>query len=351
MIAKMKMKAAVLYKTGSPLIVENDIEIPDLQKGQVLVKMAYSGLCHSQLMEVRGKRGKDPYLPHMLGHEGSGNVIKIGKGVTKIKPGDKVILGWIKGTGIEAPGAKYKKGEVVINAGGVTTFSDYSIVSENRCVKLPDGIPMDLAVLFGCAMPTGAGIVLNRIKPKKGDSIAIFGLGGIGLSALVTTQFYACSKVIAVDIEDSKLDIARDFGATHLINPMKQDPLAEIKKLTEGQGVDYSIEAAGLTQTIEMAFKAVRKFGGLCVFASHPEVGAKIEIDPYDLICGKKIEGSWGGETKPDIDIPKFASLYNKKKLPLEKFLSHRYKLEQINMALDDLENRKIIRALIEMGD
>lgn len=344
-----KMKAAVLYKTGSPLVVENDIEIPDLQKGQVLVKMAYSGLCHSQLMEVRGKRGKDPYLPHMLGHEGSGTVIRIGDGVSKVRPGDKVILGWIKGSGMDVPGAQFRKGDVTINAGGVTTFSNYTIVSENRCVRLPDGVPMDIAVLFGCAIPTGAGIVMNRIKPEKGSTIAIIGLGGIGLSALMTAALYDCSTVIAVDIEDDKLLLAKDLGATHIINSAKQEPLSAITEITEGKGVDYSIEAAGLVRTIEMAFRAVKKFGGLCVFASHPHAGARIEIDPYDLICGKKIEGSWGGSTIPDLDIPKLASLYLDGRLPLERFIDRRYNLDEINQALNDLESRKVLRALIEI--
>lgn len=345
------VKAAVLYKTGQPLVVEEDIEIPELQPGQVLVKVAFSGVCHSQLMEVRGKRGEDRYLPHMLGHEGSGTVLEIGQGVTKAKRGDKVILGWIKGSGMDVPGTKYKKNNITINAGGVTTFSNYTVVSENRCIRLPDGIPMDVAVLFGCAIPTGAGIVVNRIKPKKGASVAIFGLGGIGLSALIATQLYKCSMVIAVDVEDDKLNLAKDFGATHIINSAKQDPVNGIARITEGKGVDYSIEAAGKTKSIEAAFQVVRKFGGCCVFASHPDAGEKIEIDPYDLICGKNIEGSWGGSTNPDLDIPKLASLYSKKKLPLEKFLSHKYKLEQINNALDDLENRKIVRALIEMDN
>ena len=343
------LKAAVLYQTSQPLVIEDGIEIPGLRPGQVLVKVAFSGLCHSQLMEVQGKRGKDTYLPHMLGHEGSGIIVRIGDGVSKVRPGDKVILGWIKGSGMDVPGAQFRKGDVTINAGGVTTFSNYTIVSENRCVPLPEGVPMDIAVLFGCAIPTGAGIVMNRIKPEKGSTMAIFGLGGIGLSALMMAVLYDCSSVIAIDVEDSKLSLAKDIGASHIVNSAKQDPLNAINEITEGKGVDYSIEASGLVKTIEIAFRAVRKFGGLCVFASHPQAGAKIEIDPYDLICGKRIEGSWGGSTNPDSDIPKLAALYRDGSLPLERFLGHRYNLEDINLALADLENRKVLRALIKM--
>jgi len=301
-------------------------------------------------MEVRGKRGEDPYLPHLLGHEGSGTVVEVGAKVSKVISGDKVILGWIKGEGMDAPGPKYQYDNKIINAGGVTTFSDYTIVSENRCVKLPDGVPLDVAVLFGCALPTGAGIVINRIRPEKGSTLAIFGLGGVGLSALMASGLFGCSAVIAVDVADDKLKLAKEFGATHVVNSMRQEPIQEILHITGGKGSDYSVEAAGLSKTIEAAFRSVRKFGGLCVFASHPPAGAKIELDPYDLICGRRIEGSWGGSSSPDKDIPLLAGLYLEGKLPLEKMLSARYPLEGINQALDDLENRKIVRALIEMG-
>ncbi len=346
---KMLIKAAVLYKTGEPLIIEDDIEIPELMRGQVLVKVAFSGVCHSQLNEVRGARGEDKFLPHMLGHEGAGTVINTGEGVAKVKAGDRVVLGWIKGEGMDVRGTIYKKNGVVINAGAVTTFSNYTVVSENRCVKLPFDFPLDCAVLFGCAMPTGAGIVMNQLQPEKDAVVAIFGLGGVGLSALIALGLYNCSKIIAVDVEDEKLKLAGDFGATHTINASRQDPAEEINRITGGRGADYSIEASGLTGTIETAFCAVRKFGGLCVFASHPESGSKIRLDPFDLICGKRIEGSWGGASKPDRDIPKLAALYMEGKLPLDRLLCNRYDLESINRALDDLENRKVARPLIEM--
>jgi len=345
----MKIRAAVLYELNKPLIIE-EIEVPKLLPGQVLVKIAYSGVCHSQLMEVRGKRGIDPYLPHMLGHEGSGEVVDIGEGVKKVKPGDKVILGWIKGSGMDVPGTKYLKDGKVINAGGVTTFSNYSIVSENRCVKLPRDIPMDCAVLFGCAIPTGAGMMINQVKPRRGTSIAFFGLGGIGISALMANSLFECSVVVGIDIVEDKLTIAREFGVTHTINASKNDVFDEIMKITNGKGLDYSVETTGLASSIETAFQSVRKFGGFCVFASHPQSGDKIRLDPYDLICGKRIEGSWGGSSNPDRDIPKFAELYKQGKLPLEKLLSHTYKLDDINKALNDLEKSAIVRALIKIS-
>jgi len=345
------MKAAILYETGHPLVVENEIEIPPLKAGQVLVKVHFSGVCHSQLMEARGKRGNDPYLPHMLGHEGSATILEVGPGVTRFKKGDNVILTWIKSLGANVLQTQYKKGNQVINAGGVTTFSEYSIVSENRCVLLPAGIPLDVASLFGCAVLTGAGIVTNTIKPEKNNSLAIFGLGGIGLSALMAACLYDCQLLIAVDIEQGKLNLAREFGATHLINSSKEDPVERIREITGGKGVDYSIEAAGVVRTIEQAFQSVRKSGGKCVFASHPSANEKIMIDPFDLICGKEIMGSWGGDSKPEEDIPRFAKLYLEGKLPLEKLLTRRYSLNQINEALNDLEQRKVGRPLIEFNN
>ncbi|KIM05700.1 MAG: acetoin dehydrogenase [Sulfurovum sp. AS07-7] len=340
------MKAAILIETNKPLCIK-DITSSALQKGQVLVKLAYSGVCHSQLMEVRGKRGEDKWLPHLLGHEGTGIVHEIGEGVTKVKVGDRVILGWIKGEGINAVPAKYNFNGTIINSGNVTTFNEYSVVSENRLVKLPEGIPMDVGVLFGCAIPTGAGIIMNQISPKENSTIAIFGLGGIGLSALMATKLYNCRNIIAIDIEDKKLKLAEEFGATHTVNSLKQDPKEVIMKVTDNLGVDYSVECSGIAKVIEVAFSCVKNNGGLCIFASHPQNGDKISLDPYDLICGKQIQGSWGGASCPDRDILKIAQLYLDGKLPLEKLLDKQYTLEEINEALDDLEKRNVLRPLI----
>ncbi len=346
----MKTKAAVLYNPNRPLVIETDVEVPELGHGQILAKIFYSGICHSQLMETRGKRGEDRYLPHLLGHEATAEVIDIGMDVSKVKKGDRVVLTWIKAEGIEAGGARYKKGDIVINAGAVTTFSEYSVVSENRCVKLPNGIPLDIGSLFGCAIQAGAGIIINMVQPVKNSTLAIFGVGGIGLSALMASKFYNCSMIIAVDVEEHKLNQAREFGATHTINSAKLDPVSEILKLTGGNGLDYAVDASGLVGPIEQAFQSVRKGGGLCVFATHPAHNDKIRIDPFDLICGKQIKGSWGGDSKPDRDIPRFAKLYLDGKLPLEKLITSRYSLDQVNEALHDIENRKIARALLEIG-
>lgn len=343
------MKAAVLVELAQPLSILDGIELPALRRGQVLVKLAFSGVCHSQLMEARGKRGPDPYLPHLLGHEGTGKVIAVGEGVFKVAPGQSVVLGWIKGSGIDAGGARYLHGGRTLNAGGVTTFNEFAVVSENRLVALPAGVPLDVGVLFGCAIPTGAGIVINELRPTPGSTVAVFGLGGIGLSALMATALFKCSKVIAVDVSDEKLRIAAQFGATETLNAARCDPASEIRRLTGGVGVDFAVEASGTSRVIEAAFDSVRRGGGLCIFASHPEHGGKIHLDPYELICGKQLRGSWGGACDPDADIPRFAALYASGRLPLEKLITHRYRLDEINLALEDLEMKKVTRPLIEI--
>lgn len=343
-------EAAVLEKTGAPLSICAGVAPPELGHGQVLVRVAYSGVCHSQLMEARGDRGEDRFLPHLLGHEGTGRVEAIGVGVTKVKPGDWVVLGWIKGYGLDGGGIKYTHGSRQINAGGVTTFNEKAVVAENRLVHLPQGVPLDVGVLFGCALPTGAGIVTNTIKPHKGSTLAVFGLGGIGLSALMATQLFECSSVIAIDVNPEKLALAKDFGASVTIDARNDDVLPRIREIIEGAGLDYAVEATGQTSMIEQAFDAVRRGGGLCVFASHPAHGSRISIDPFELICGKRIQGSWGGDCRPDEDIPRFAELYRNGRLPLERLITKRYRLEDINEALDDLEAKRVGRPLLEIS-
>jgi S-(hydroxymethyl)glutathione dehydrogenase/alcohol dehydrogenase len=231
----------------------------------------------------------------------------------------------------------------------VTTFSQRTVVSENRCVVLPDGIPLDVASLLGCAVLTGAGIVLNEMHAHAGSSIAIWGVGGIGLSAVMAATLSGCSMIAAVDVEPSKLQIAREFGATHLINSKQEDASEALRSLTHGKGVDFAVEAAGRTETIEKAFESVRKGGGLCVFAGHPPTGERIRIDPHSLISGMRIQGSWGGGALPDQDVPRFVEHYRKGQLPLEQLITHRYSLEHINHGFTELERGTVARALIDM--
>lgn len=342
------VRAAILQELNAPLIIKK-ITLPDLLPGQVLVKVYYSGVCRSQLMEVKGGRGPDPWLPHLLGHEGSGEVLAIGEGVTKVKPGDAVILGWLKGSGLEAPGARYRCGDEIINSGRVTTFSTHTIVSENRVTLKPEGLPMDVAVLFGCALPTGAGMVLNQVQPLSGATVAVVGLGGVGLSALMALKGFDCAQIIAIDISTEKLALAKDLGATHTLQVGQHSIHEEIMTLT-GDGVDICVESAGSVETIELGFSLIRKGGGRLWFASHPPEGQLIRLAPHDLISGKHIFGTWGGSSFPDRDVPIMTELFRKGQVPLERLLTKRYRLDQVNEALADLEAGKVFRPLLVMN-
>jgi S-(hydroxymethyl)glutathione dehydrogenase/alcohol dehydrogenase len=344
------MKAAVLFETGKPLRLIDGIELPALLPGQVEVEIAYSGVCHSQLMEVRGKRGEDKYLPHLLGHEATGVVRAAGEGVCKIAVGDKVILGWIRGEGMEASGALYSWRDQVINSGGITTFNERAIVAENRLVPLPAGLPMDLGVLFGCAIPTGAGLALNEINITPDDMVVVIGIGGIGAVSLMYAHCCNPKKLIAIDVNEEKLEAALKLGASHALNGGDADILEQVVALTDGMGADYALDAAGHTATIELAFNAVRRNGGRCVFASHPAAGQKISIDPFELVNGKHIHGSWGGGTRPDQDLPRFYQMAVDQNLPLKNMITKRYSLDNVNAALDDLEAGRVMRPLLEIN-
>ena len=346
-MSQMFARAAVLEELSKPLAIK-EIEIPNLLPGQVLVKVLFSGVCRSQLMEAKGNRGSDPWLPHLLGHEGSGIVLKIGEGVSKVTPGDEVILGWIKGHGIDAPGAKYLCGNQIINSGAVTTFSNYTIASENRLVLKPSSLNFDTAVLFGCALPTGAGMVLNELMPSVDQSVLVLGLGGIGLASVVALKALGIRQIIAADISEKKLELALRFGATNVLNANLEDFHRKLFDIV-GDGVDACIESAGKVETIELGFSLIKKRDGKMIFASHPPDSEKISISPHELISGKKIFGSWGGSTRPDLDISVFHELFRSSKAPLDQLLTKRYPLEKINEALNDLEFGRVFRPLIVM--
>jgi S-(hydroxymethyl)glutathione dehydrogenase/alcohol dehydrogenase len=343
-----KTTAAVLVETNAPLQVM-EIEIPDLKNGQVLVDIAYSGICHSQLNEVNGLRGPDKFLPHTLGHEGSGTVIKTGPNVNKVKKGDRVVLTWLKGSGTDVPSTNYGSEIGTLNSGAISTFMRQTVVSENRLVPIPDTMPFKEAALLGCAIPTGSGIVLNDLNVQAGQTLAVFGVGGIGISAVMAACALKASKIIAIDVLEDKLELARELGATHTINAATENVASIVSDITDGTGVDFAIEAAGKKEVIESAFQSVRNGGGKCIVAGNPPHGTHFEIDPFDLIRGKMLVGSWGGGTNPDTDFPRYISMYSENQLPLEKLLGKEYELEDINRALSDLEDGRVLRPLIKM--
>jgi len=344
----MKTTAALLVQTGAPLVLA-EIHIPALKPGQVLVEIAYSGACGTQVMEWRGDKGEDKWVPHCLGHEGTGTVLEIGSAVTKVKAGDKVVLSWIRGSGIEAGGAVYAWREKKVNAGGVTTFQRHAVVSENRLTLLPKELPMDVAVLLGCAAPTGMGAVYNVLKAQPGDAVAVFGTGGVGLHALMAAALVGAMPVIAVDPNPTRRALASLYGATHVIDTSGGDVLSEIRRIVP-QGVDIAVESSGVPKAMEQAVNATRQQGGRAVVIGNARHGATLSLNPAVFNQGKSLMGTWGGDSVPDRDYGRFARLLGAGRFPVRDLLSKPYALEQAEQALSDLASGKIGRPLIDMS-
>ena len=339
----MKTEAAVLVETGKPLVLA-ELEVPPLETGQVLVEIRVSGVCHTQVLEARGYRGEDRYLPHCLGHEAAGIVRETGPGVSKVQESDPVILSWMKGTGLDPLGTRYRWGDRTVNAGAITTFSRYAVVSENRLVSMPEDVSLNDAAILGCAVATGLGAVINVAKPLPGQSVAVFGTGRIGLSAVLAAVVAGCTPVIAVDLNEEKLKIAEQLGATH---PLKStEPLEQVLDICPG-GVDFAIEASGRPTLMVTALRSVRSRGGTAVVVGNARQGESIELDPKELNLGKRLLGTWGGDNEPDRDFPRYCRLLQSGKMDLAAITPRRYGLEQVNEALDDLENGRVVRPLI----
>ena len=342
-------KAAVLVELNAPLRAL-DLTVPKPVPGQVLVEIAYSGVCHSQINEIDGLKGADPYLPHTLGHEGAGIVREIGAGVRKVSRGDHVVVSWIKGAGADVPSARYGSELGDVNSGAVSTFLTSALVSENRLVRIADGVPLRDAALLGCAIPTGAGTVMNIANPEAENSLAIFGMGGLGQNALIAAVKKGVKTIIAVDRDSGKLALSQSLGATYTINVGDLDPGEAIGELTDGIGVDFAIEATGNVDVMQCAFGSVRTGGGLCIVTGNPPSGDLMAIDPFDLIKGRRIVGSWGGATDIDRDTPVYAGWIEDGSVPAATLAPRDYALADINQAIDDLRSNAVVRPIIDMG-
>src|SRR5258708_37145963 len=341
----MKMQAAILERLNAPLIM-GDIEMPVLDVGQVLVQIHRSGICGAQLGEIAGVKGEDKYLPHLLGHEGGGVVVEVGPGVTVVKPGDHVVLHWRKGAGIHAKPAIYKWENRTVNSGWVTTFSEYSVVSENRVTPIAKDIPFEIAALMGCAVTTALGLINHDAHVKIGQSVAVFGCGGVGLNMVQGAAMVSPDPVIAIDIYDHKLALARRLGATHTINSTTSDVRDEIRKIVGPRGVDVFIENTGLVRLIETAYELTASTGRVHLVVV-PRFDQDITIHSLPLHFGKVLTGCEGGHTNPTEDIPRYLSLYQKGKLQLDKLITHRYPLSEINTALDKIMTGEVGRWIL----
>jgi S-(hydroxymethyl)glutathione dehydrogenase/alcohol dehydrogenase len=344
------MKAAILVEQRQPLVV-TEVGLPSsLDVGQVLVKVHCSGICGSQLGEIDGAKGEDRFLPHLLGHEGSGTVVETGPGVRYVKASDKVVLHWRKGLGIEAIPPKYSWGNKTVNAGWVTTFNEYAIVSENRLTPIPADSDMEVAALFGCAVTTGFGVVVNNAKVRIGESVVVFGAGGVGLNIVQAAAMVSAWPVIAVDLHDNRLELARKMGATHSINSRKWDARQAILDIVGSAGVDAFIDNTGQPAIIEMGYELTKPQGRV-ILVGVPRKGNTIDIYSLPLHFGKRLSGSHGGEAAPEQDIPRYQALYAVGRIQLRELITGRYELDEINTAIASMRDGTLAgRCLVYFG-
>jgi S-(hydroxymethyl)glutathione dehydrogenase/alcohol dehydrogenase len=276
-------------------------------------------------------------------------VLDVGDGVRKVRPGDRVVLSWIKGSGHNVPGSVYGWGERRVNAGAITTFMRRAVISENRVTALPTGLDLSDAALLGCAMATGLGAVLNTASARAGDSVVVYGTGGIGSCAVAAAAAAGCAPIIGVDVMASKLKLARAMGATHTVDGAATDPVDRVLELCPG-GCDHAIEASGRPEAMEQSLRSVRQQGGVAVVIGNARFGERLTIDPQQLNQGKQLRGTWGGDTRPDSDFPRYAALLAAKRLDLGPLRSGAYRLDDVNRALDDLEAGSTARPVIDMS-
>lgn len=343
------MQAAILVQTGEPLQVA-EIELPSqLSFGQVMVKIHYSGICGAQINEIDGAKGPDKFLPHLLGHEGSAEVLAVGEGVRSVKPGDNVVMHWRQGDGIQSDTPTYTWQGRTVNAGWVTTFNQYAVVSENRLTPVPQDFDKKLAPLFGCAVTTAMGVVNNDAQVKMGQSVVVFGVGGVGLNTVQAADMVSAHPIVAIDLVDSKLDMARRLGATHCFNAANMSDLSSrVLEVVGAQGSDVVVDTTGVASVIEQAYELTHP-DGKTILVGVPKKGNNITIYSLPLHFKKVLTGSHGGSAEPHIDIPRYVKLVQAGKLNLEGLVTHEFPLDKINEAIDLVREGDAGRVLVSM--
>jgi S-(hydroxymethyl)glutathione dehydrogenase/alcohol dehydrogenase len=357
------MKAAVFHGAHEPLTIE-DVDIDKPKAREVVVKTVASGVCHSDLHFVDGFYGHP--APAVLGHEAAGIVEDVGELVTYVKPGDHVIACLsvfcghcdqclsghpslcsnpeTKRAPTEAPRLS-QKGEIVHQFINISSYAEKMLLHENAIVKIREDMPLDRAALIGCGVTTGVGAVLNTARIEAGSSVAVFGAGGVGLAAIQGARIGGARMIIAVDISESKLATAKELGATHIVDASSHDPVQAIRDITGG-GVDYSFEAIGLKLAAEQAFNCLRSGGTATVIGMIP-VGQKVELDGFQFLSEKKIQGSTMGSNRFRIDMPRYIDFYLQGRLKLDEMITRRGKLEDVNEAFRAMKAGEVARSVL----
>lgn len=343
------MKAAILVETNAPLVVA-DLEPPaQLAFGQVFVKIHFSGICGAQINEIEGAKGPDKFLPHLLGHEGSATVLDVGPGVKRVKKGDLVVMHWRPSGGLQCDPPTYLWDGKKVNAGWVTTFQDHAVVSENRVTVIPQDVDLRLAPLFGCAVTTATGVVNRDAGVEIGQSVVVFGIGGVGVNVVQAAAMVSANPIIAVDVVESKLGWAKKFGATHAFNSASTDDLAgKIRDIVGPKGADVVIDTTGRARVIELAYELTQP-DGKTILVGVPRKGDNISIYSLPLHFNKVLTGSHGGDSRPDVDIPRYVGLLRSGKMTLDGLVTHEFPLAEVNEAIAVVKRGEAGRVLLRM--
>ena len=335
----IELKAAVLEELNQPLAIR-DVELTQLTIGQVLVRVIVSGLCGSQLHEINGFKGNGKFLPHLMGHEGCGIVEEIGPGVTTVQAGDKVVMHWRPGSGIEANFPTYKLNGKPFSSGKVTTLSEQAIVSENRLTTVPADTDPELAALLGCSLTTALGIIDNQSQLKFGETVAVIGCGGVGLNLISGAILKGAAAVYGIDSIAEKEVLVLSQGASQFLGSTSELP----------EKVDLILDTTGSPGVISDAFKSLTNEGRI-ILVGQPAPGVEIVIpNAIQLFSGKgqTIRATQGGDTQPQTDIPKYLRFFESRKIEIAKLITHRYKLDLINTAFETLKSGSSGRIMIE---
>ena len=357
------------YAESLPLSVE-EISIDPPRENEVLVKIHGAGLCHSDLSVINGSRIMQ--LPLVIGHEGSGEIVELGAAIKDINIGDHVVFQFspscgrcrrclegrpqvcelaaaTKGKGQLMSGGsrlKSKDGETLNHHTGISCMSEFAVVDRGSVVVIDKSIPLDDAALFGCAVMTGVGAVINTARIRPGDSVAILGLGGVGLNGIMGAKLGGAEIIVAIDIDPSKFAKAKELGATHCFDSRSNDFVDEIRELTSG-GVDYAVDLAGVMAAMEAAYKIIR-YGGAVVTAGLTPVNTEFSFNHSDLVAQEKsILGSYMGSCVPVRDVPRFLNLYKQGRLPVEKLIDDKIGFKDLNAGFDKLEDGKVVRQIL----
>lgn len=343
------MRAAILTELNAPLVVA-DLELPEsLSFGQVLVKVHYSGICGAQINEIEGAKGPDKFLPHLLGHEGSGTVLDTGPGVRSVKKGDRVVMHWRPSAGLQAETPAYRWNGTRVNAGWVTTFNDQAIISENRVTPIPEDVDLRVAPLFGCAVTTAMGVVNRDAAVQVGQSVVVFGVGGVGVNIVQSAAMVSAHPIVAVDVVDSKVEWTRKFGATHAFNAKTTGDLAaKIRAVVGAAGSDVVIDTTGSASVIEMAYDLTHP-DGKTILVGVPRKGDNVSIYTLPLHFKKVLTGSHGGSSEPHIDIPRYVRLMRAGKMTLDGLVTHEFPLDRVNDAIATVRRGEAGRVLLKM--